>query len=285
MKAHHEVTDYKSSIRPVWCAGCGNFGALSAIYHALTELDIERHTMVDISGIGCAARTPYFLESYKMHTLHGRAGPVATGVQLANPELTVMVTGGDGDGFAIGGGHMPHLARRNVNITYVLIDNHLYGLTKGQASPTSRTGMKTKSTPYGSPDAPVRPLAYMLTYGASYIAQGFAGDPKMCAELIKGGLEHKGFAYVHILSQCPAFNKEETVKYLRSIIRPVPESHDVADADAAKRLLDKFGEKQPVGLIYQVERPTLDEHMAEIVNKAGGSKDYDINKIIELLRP
>ncbi|MFQ5581566.1 MAG: thiamine pyrophosphate-dependent enzyme, partial [Mariprofundaceae bacterium] len=262
MKTHHEVTDYKSSIRPVWCAGCGNFGALSAIYHALTELDIERHKMVDISGIGCAARTPYFLESYKMHTLHGRAGPVATGVQLANPELTVMVTGGDGDGFAIGGGHMPHLARRNVNITYVLIDNHLYGLTKGQASPTSHAGMKTKSTPYGSPDAPVRPLAYMLTYGASYIAQGFAGDPKMCAELIKGGLEHKGFAYVHILSQCPAFNKEETVKYLRGIIRPVPEDHDVTDADAAKQLLDAFGEKQPLGLIYRTERPTLDEHMA-----------------------
>jgi len=285
MSQKHNPGDYKSDIRPVWCAGCGNFGALSAIYHALAELDVEPHMMVDVSGIGCAARTPYFIESYKMHTLHGRAGPVATGVQLANPDLTVMVTGGDGDGFAIGGGHMPHLARRNVNITYVLIDNHVYGLTKGQASPTSHEGMTTRSTPYGNQDEPMKPLACMLAYDASFVAQGFAGDPKMCARLIKDGLAHKGFAYVHILAQCPTFNAEDDVAYLRGIVRAVPEHHDAGDWDAAMRLVQKSGEHEPVGLLYKTERPTLDEHMAEIVHQTGGSRDYDIRKIIELSRP
>jgi len=196
-----------------------------------------------------------------------------------------MVTGGDGDGFAIGGGHMPHMARRNVDITYILIDNHIYGMTKGQASPTSDEGKTTYTTPYGCIDKPVRPLLYMLAYEASYVAQGFAGDPKLCAQLIKAGLAHRGFAYIHILSQCPTFNPEQGVKELKQIIRPVPESHDTSDLQSAIQLVLAAGDAQPVGLIYKQERPTLDENMAALVEKAGGSRNYDIRRIIDLSRP
>jgi len=149
MSGDMKAKDYKSGITPVWCAGCGNYGALSAIYRALAELQIDPANLVNVSGIGCSSRMPYFLKAFKMHTLHGRAGPVATGLQLARPDLNVLVTGGDGDGFSIGGGHMPHLGRSNVNLTYVLMDNHIYGLTKGQFSPTSRREMKAYTTPYG----------------------------------------------------------------------------------------------------------------------------------------
>jgi 2-oxoglutarate ferredoxin oxidoreductase subunit beta len=145
--------------------------------------------------------------------------------------------------------------------------------------------MTTRTTPYGSRDEPMKPLAYMLTYDASFVAQGFAGDPKMCARLIRAGLEHRGFAYVHILSQCPTYNAEDSVKYLRSIVRTVPGSHDVSDWDAAMRLVRESGDNEPVGLLYKMARPTLDEHMAELMRQAGGSRDYDIRKIIELSRP
>ena len=285
MSEKMEMKDYKSGIRPIWCLGCGDFGALSGIYRALAEMNLDPHKLVNVSGIGCSSRTPYFLKAYGLHTLHGRAGPVATGVQLARPDLKVLVAGGDGDGFSIGGGHMPHMARTNVNITYVLMDNHIYGLTKGQGSPTSRREMKAYSTPYGSIEEPMKPLLYMLTYGATYVAQAFAGDPKMCAELIKGGLEHEGFAYVHILTQCPTFNKLDTADYFKSIIKAVPKKHDVTNIRKSMRLIYKFEDKEPVGLLYKTQRPTLDECMADFVQQAGGSKDYDIRKIINISRP
>ena len=277
--------DYQSGIHPVWCAGCGNYGALSGVYRALAELNIDPANLINISGIGCSSRMPYFLKAFKMHTLHGRAGPVATGVQLARPDLHVLVTGGDGDGFSIGGGHMPHLGRTNVNLTYVLMDNHIYGLTKGQVSPTSRREMKGYTTPYGGIEAPMRPLLYMLTYGATYVGQAFAGNPKMCAELIKGGLEHRGMAYIHILSQCPTFNKLDTVDYFKNVIKDIPEDHDVTNLRKAMRLIYKFKDKEPVGLLYKTQRPTLDECMADLVKQAGGCEGYDINKIIDLSRP
>jgi len=206
-------------------------------------------------------------------------------VKLANPALTVLVSGGDGDGFAIGGGHMSHLARRNVDLTYLLVDNHVYGLTKGQASPTSSEGTRTRTTPYGSPDEGLKPLAYMLAYEAGFVAQGFAGDPKTCARLIRDGLEHRGFAYIHVLAQCPTYNASDNIKYLRSIVREVPPTHDTGDRAAALRLLREFGEKEPVGLLYKRERPTLDEHMSDIVRRAGGCRNYDIRRIIDLLQP
>ena len=277
--------DYESGVHPVWCAGCGNYGVLSGVYRALAELGIDPARLVNVSGIGCSSRLPYFLKAYKMHTLHGRAGPVATGVQLARPDLDVLVSGGDGDGFSIGGGHMPHMARTNVNLTYVLMDNHIYGITKGQSSPTSRREMKAYTTPYGGIEEPMRPLLYMLTYGATYVAQAYSGNAKMCAELIKGGLEHKGFAYIHILSPCITFNKIDTADYFKGIIKDIPEKHNVTDLHKAMHLIYKFKDKEPVGLLYKSHRPTLDLIMADLVKQVGGSKDYDIRKIIDLARP
>ena len=284
-KIEMKPKEYKSNIKPVWCPGCGHYGVLNAVYRAISELGIQPSDFVNISGIGCSSRLPYFVKSYKMHTLHGRAGAVATGTQLARPDLPVMVTGGDGDGFSIGGGHMPHMARKNVNMTYVLMDNGIYGLTKGQVSPTSRREMKAYTTPYGGVEEPMNPILYMLTYGATYVAQAFAGNPKMCAQLIKGAIAHKGFSYVNIFSQCPTFNKIDTAKFYRGLVDEVPEDHDTSNMEAAMHLARRPGDRAPVGLLYQDERETLDEAMAGLVKRVGGSKDYDLTKIVDLARP
>ncbi|MBF0176941.1 MAG: 2-oxoacid:ferredoxin oxidoreductase subunit beta [Magnetococcales bacterium] len=277
--------EYKSEVPVVWCPGCGHFGILNSIYRALSELGIDPTKMMSISGIGCSSRTPYFIKSYKMHTLHGRAGAVATGAQIARPDLAVMVTGGDGDGFSIGGGHMPHMARKNVDMTYVLYDNGIYGLTKGQYSPTSRPELKAYTTPYGGPDQPMDPMLYMLTYGATYVAQAFAGKPKVCADLIKGAIEHKGFAYVNIFSQCTSFNHIDTVEFYRDLMEEIPAGHDVADLGAAMELARRPHGKAPMGLLYQVKKPTLVDQLEAIVKKVGGHPDYDLSKIVDISRP
>ncbi len=284
-KIEMKPKEYKSEVKPVWCPGCGHHGVLASVYRALSELGIQPSDFINISGIGCSSRLPYFVQSYKMHTLHGRAGAVATGTQLARPDLPVLVSGGDGDGFSIGGGHMPHMARKNVNLTYVLMDNGVYGLTKGQSSPTSRREMKAYITPYGGVEEPLNPILYMLTYGATYVAQAFAGNPKMCAALIKGAIAHKGFAYVNIFSQCPTFNKLDTAKFYRDLVEEIPEDHDTSDMETAMHLARRPGGKAPVGLLYQEDRQTLDEAMTGLVKLVGGSKDYDLKKIVDLYRP
>lgn len=283
-----EAKDYKSAVKPIWCPGCGYHGILNSMYKALAELNIDKSQIINISGIGCSSRTPYFVESYKMHTLHGRAGPVATGAQLARPDLPVIITGGDGDGFSIGGGHMPHLARKNINLTYILMDNHIYGLTKGQVSPTSRREMKAYTTPYGGVDDPLNPIKYLMGYDASFIAQAYSGKPAMCADLIKQAIEHKGFSYINILSPCPTFNKIDGLQYYKDLIEEVPADHDVTSYHKTIDMVTEFEEKgkAPIGLIYKdTSRSTQDERMAEIVEKVEGNEDYDLNKIIDLARP
>jgi len=284
-KVEMKPKEYKSEVKPVWCPGCGHHGVLASVYRAMSELGIAPSDFISISGIGCSSRLPYFVKSYKMHTLHGRAGAVATGTQLARPDLPIVVTGGDGDGFSIGGGHMPHMARKNVNMSYVLMDNGIYGLTKGQVSPTSRRELKAYTTPYGGVEEPMDPITYMLAYGATYVAQAFAGNPKMCAALIKGAIAHKGFSYVNIFSQCPTFNKIDTAKFYRALVEEVSEDHDTSDMDKAMRLARRPNGKAPVGLIYQEDRQTLDEAMAGLVDLVGGTPDYDLNKIIDENRP
>jgi len=286
-KVDFKPKDYKDENTPsFWCAGCGHYGVLTSLLRALAEIGVDPNFLVSVSGIGCSSRLPYFVNSYKMHTLHGRAGPVATGVQLARPDLAVVVSGGDGDGFSIGGGHMPHLARKNINITYILMDNHVYGLTKGQCSPTSREEMKAAVTPYGGMEEPVDPIMYMLTYGATYVAQSFSGNAKLAAQLIKDGMEHKGFAFINLLSQCPSFNELDTAVAFRNACDEVT-GHDISDRSAAMQAVNaaKQAGRIPTGLLYKTERPTLDQRMAELVERVGGSKDYDLRKIIDLSRP
>ena len=279
--------DYKTDAPSFWCAGCGHYGVLTGLLRALSEIGVDPNHLVSVSGIGCSSRLPYFVNSYKMHTLHGRAGPVATGVHLARPDLAVVITGGDGDGFSIGGGHMPHMARKNGNMIYILMDNHVYGLTKGQCSPTSRTEMKTTTTPYGGVEEPLDPIMYMLTYGATYVGQAFAGNVKLATQLIKDGMEHKGFAFINLLSQCPSFNNIDTAQAFKDACEQVPDNHDVSDLGAAMNAVNaaKQAGRIPTGLLYKTERPTLDQRMAELVKRVGGHKDYDLRKIIDLARP
>ena len=183
------MADYKGRVDPDWCPGCGDFGVLAAVQKALVELQIPKHEVATISGIGCSSNFPGFIETYGMHTLHGRSLPVATGMKLANHAMTVLVTGGDGDGFGIGCNHFVHTIRRNVDLTYIVMDNQIYGLTTGQTSPTSRIGMKTKSMPYGNIESPLSPVALALAAGATFVARGFSGDQKHLTELIK--LRHR----------------------------------------------------------------------------------------------
>jgi hypothetical protein len=170
------VADFKGRVDPDWCPGCGDFGVLAAVQKALVELQIPNHRVATVSGIGCSSNFPGFIETYGMHTLHGRSLPVASGLKMANHDMTVLVTGGDGDGFGIGCGHFVHAMRRNINLTYIVMDNQIYGLTTGQTSPTSRIGMKTKSNPYGNMDSPVNPITLALSAGATFVARGFSAS-------------------------------------------------------------------------------------------------------------
>ncbi len=245
--------EYKSDVKPTWCPGCGDFGVLNSVYAALRAKGYHPKDVVSVSGIGCSSRLPFFVTSYGFHGLHGRAMPIATGLKAANPNLTVLAFGGDGDAFAIGGDHFMHACRRNVDITYVVMDNATYGLTKGQASPTSRAGYVTKTTPLGSAEQPINPLALALVCGASYVAQGFSARPKDLTDLIIKGIEHRGFSFIEAFSPCPTFNKVDTFTYYKDAIVDVPADHDPADLGAALRLATST-DIIPTGLIYQ--RPT-----------------------------
>jgi len=277
-----KAKDYKSSIPPTWCPGCGDYGVLNAVLKAFADLRIDLNSTALVSGIGCSSRFPYFVKTYGMHTAHGRVLPVATGVKLARPDLEVIAFGGDGDGFSIGGGHVPHVVRKNTDLTYILMDNSIYGLTKGQCSPTSEHGMVTSTTPYGSPDNPVNPLAFCLTYGATYVAQGYSSKPKVVQELVKGAIRHRGFSFVNIISPCPTFNKVNTFESYKDKVEPIPEGHDTTDLNAALAIALQAKEgKVPAGLLYQVQTPTLIDRLDEIRQKAGASDDYDVNTILD----
>jgi 2-oxoglutarate ferredoxin oxidoreductase subunit beta len=269
--------DYKSEVKPIWCPGCGDFGVLSSFYRALSELGISPEKAVIASGIGCAGRFPAFIEAYGFHGVHGRVLPLATGIKMANPDLLVAAIGGDGDAFSIGAGHLPHAARRNVDICYIVMDNEIYGLTKGQVSPTSPIGLSpktapygeikaAKSTPYGSTDAPINPIAMALTYGATYVARGFSSKPKDVTELIKRGLTHKGFAFIQIYSPCVTFF--DTYDHFKEVTAPLPAGHDSHDKMAAMKLAFD-NEHLYLGEFYVEERASMAESMKGLREKAG----------------
>jgi 2-oxoglutarate ferredoxin oxidoreductase subunit beta len=261
---------YRSKTLPTWCPGCGYFSIVEAVAASLCELGVANEDAVVVSGIGCSSRFPFFINSYGMHTLHGRALPVATGVKSANPALTVLAVGGDGDGFAIGGGHVPHAARRNVDITYLLFDNGIYGLTKGQTSPTSATGFRTTTSPYDNPDRPLNPLMMVLSYGASWVGQSYAGNPEHLRRMIGQAMAHRGFSYLHILSPCVTFDKtHRTYTNLGMQVRELSTDHDPTDKLAALR--EAMDDTTPaIGLYYRESRATLDDALDGLVKKAGG---------------
>jgi 2-oxoglutarate ferredoxin oxidoreductase subunit beta len=202
--------DYKSEIKPVWCPGCGDFAVLNAITKALAFLELPREDVSFITGIGCSSRIAAYTSVYGFHGVHGRALALASGLKAARPDLTVLVAGGDGDGLSIGGNHFIHACRRNMDMTYIIMDNEVYGMTKGQASPTTAPDWADgKLTPQGTGIRPFQPAGLALTAGASFIARGFTGDPNGLARMLVDAIEHKGFSFVQALSPCPTFRPEQ----------------------------------------------------------------------------
>jgi 2-oxoglutarate ferredoxin oxidoreductase subunit beta len=265
------LPDMKGKVDPDWCPGCGDFGVLAALNKAIVDLQIQPHNIVTISGIGCSSNLPGYISTYGMHTLHGRALAVATGVKLANHELTVVVTGGDGDGFGIGGNHFIHTMRRNVDLVYLAMDNQIYGLTTGQLSPTSRLGMKTKSTPFGSVEGPINPISLALAAGATFVARGFSGDQKHLTDLIKQAIQHKGFAFIDVFSPCVTYNHDNTFPWFKQRVKRLEDdqSYDSANWSAAMEKSQIWGEEIPIGRFFQ-RTDTLSLHQAEPILDEGG---------------
>ena len=263
--------DFKGKVDPDWCPGCGDFGVLNALKTAVAELGLLPHEVLTVSGIGCSSNLPGYINTYGMHTLHGRSLAVATGAQLGNHRLKVIVTGGDGDGFGIGINHFVHGMRRNVDLTYLVMDNQIYGLTTGQVSPTSRKGMKTKSTPFGSVENPVNPIPMAIVCGATYVARGFSGQQKQLVALIKGAIEHRGFSFVDVFSPCVTYNHDNTHEFFKQRTRKLEEmGHDPTDRLAAIAKGGEWGETIPIGLFYKNDDvPALDE--LEPVLSEGGA--------------
>ncbi|TMB30488.1 MAG: 2-oxoacid:ferredoxin oxidoreductase subunit beta [Deltaproteobacteria bacterium] len=250
------VKEFKGKADPDWCPGCGDFGVLNALKIALSELGLQPHDVLTISGIGCSSNLPGYINTYGMHTLHGRALAVATGAQLANHKLKVVVTGGDGDGFGIGGNHFLHVMRRNVDLAYLVMDNQIYGLTTGQLSPTSRRGMKTKTTPEGSVEDPVNPIPMAIACGATYVARGYSGNQKHLVGLVKGAIEHRGFAFVDVFSPCVTYNKDNTHDFFKERTKKLEDlGHDPTDFHAALDRAREWDETIPIGLFYKRDAP------------------------------
>ena len=255
-----DLDTFKGPVHPDWCPGCGDFGVLKALKEAAVELQIPPHELMVVSGIGCSSNLPGFINAYGAHTLHGRAIPVATGIKLANTDLNVVITGGDGDGYGLGLGHFIHAVRRNLDLTYIVMDNQIYGLTTGQASPTSMLDVITKTTPRGNVEMPINPLGLAIISGATYVARGFSGNPRQLAQLVAGAIAHKGFALIDVFSPCVTWNKVNTYAWFRQRVYDVnEESHDPQDYSAALEKAIEFGDRIPTGLIYQADRPTYQE--------------------------
>src|SRR5438067_2391489 len=252
---------FKGKIHPDWCPGCGDFSVVAASQTALFELGLKPHQVVIISGIGCSSNLPGFINTYGMHTLHGRSLAVGTGLKLANHSLKVICVGGDGDGYGIGGNHFLHTMRRNVDLTYIVMDNQIYGLTTGQTSPTSAKGMKTKSTPYGNVENAINPIPLAMIGGATYVARGFSGKQKHLVELMKGAIMHKGFALVDVFSPCVTYNKDNTYQWFNPRIKALEEQgHDPTDFQKALEKAHRFGDEIPIGLVWKnTELPALED--------------------------
>ena len=250
---------YKSEITPTWCPGCGDFAVLRGVHTALARLKIKSENVVISAGIGCSSNLPGFVNAYAFHGLHGRSLPIANGIKLANTDLTVIATGGDGDGYGIGLGHFIHSMRRNINITYIVMNNQIYGLTTGQASPTSDRGMLTKSTPSGLLEVPVNPIALALISGATYVSRGFSGNPDHLSTTIENALSHKGFSLVDVLSPCVTYNKIQTYQWFRDRVYTLEdEEHDTNDLKQAMSKSYEWESKIPIGVFYKADKPTYD---------------------------
>ncbi len=261
--------DYSSEDPIAWCPGCGNFSILKALKKALVDMQQQPHELVIVSGIGQAPKTPHYLRCNCFNGLHGRTLPVATGIKLANHQLTVMALGGDGDGYGEGGNHFVHAMRRNINLTYLVHNNQVYGLTKGQASPTSEYGFVTKTTPRGAISPACNPILLAIASDCSFVARGFAGEVDHLANLIKEGIGHNGFALIDILQPCVSFNRVNTFKWYSDRVYKINGDlpYDASNRLNAFQKAQEWGDKIPIGVFYRNQRPTLEEQIPAIADQ------------------
>jgi 2-oxoglutarate/2-oxoacid ferredoxin oxidoreductase subunit beta len=281
-----KLSDYKTDVHNDWCPGCGDFGILNAIQMALADLQLSPYKTAIFSGIGCSGKTPHFIKTYGIHTLHGRVLPFAQGAKLANPELNVIAVGGDGDGLGIGAGHLVSAGRRNVDLVYIIFNNAVYGLTKGQAAPTLKLGMKTKSLPQPNVNNSVNPIALALVAGFTFLARGYSYDVRHLKELIKRAVNHNGLAFIDVLQPCPTYNDINTKEWFQGLDNIDPkagkatprmykleetgydgEVHSPEEINQKmSQVIEKsneWGNRIPIGVFYQNEHvPTYQERIA-----------------------
>lgn len=318
-----KLTDYRTGLHNDWCPGCGDFGILSAVHMSLAEMQVEPHRVAIFSGIGCSGKTPHYIKTYGVHTLHGRPLPYAIGAKLANPKLEVIAISGDGDGLGIGAGHFVNAGRRNVDLTYIIHDNGVYGLTKGQASPTLKLGLQTKSLPKPNINEAINPIALALAAGYTFIARGYSYDVRHLKDLIRKGIEHRGLAFIDILQPCPTYNDINTKEWysgedrLDAQGKPIPRVYRLEGAGydpvvrdpqdeegVAKKVMDvltksmEWGDRIPIGVFYQNEGvPTYDDRISgriphyrqlppakQTIGSPDGTPTTDLTQLLEELR-
>lgn len=291
-----ELKDFRTKVHNDWCPGCGDFGILNAIQMSLFELKLEPHQVAVFSGIGCSGKSPHFINTYGFHTLHGRSLPIATGAKLANNALTVVAVGGDGDGYGIGAGHFVNTGRRNLDFTYVVHDNQVYGLTKGQASPTLPKGLRTKSMPAASIVEGTNPLATAISSGYTFVSRSYALDVRHLKEVLKAAILHKGSALVDVLQTCPTYNDINTKEWYAGAdlqtkaprlykledtgydgtVKDPNDSNEV-NQKKAQALVKSFewGDKIPIGIFYRIQEPTYEDMIG---NKMPSYKEVPLVK-------
>ncbi|MEW6035579.1 MAG: thiamine pyrophosphate-dependent enzyme [Candidatus Micrarchaeota archaeon] len=267
------IMDFNVREKSQWCIGCGDFAIVGGLKQALAELNIPHHQVAISSGIGCSGKTPHYLNVYGFEGLHGRSLPVASGIKLANHKLTVLAMGGDGDGYGIGAGHFVHIMRRNYDMTYIVHNNQIYGLTTGQASPTTQLGMKTKTTPGGVIEMPFNPMAGAIIGGATFVGRAFAGDLLHMKAMMKEAIAHRGFALLDVLQPCVTFNKLNTYDFFTKRCYKLQDAgHDSSDKPRAlDKAMEDFRsnyEKIPVGVFYKESRPTYEDSLPQLKEKA-----------------
>lgn len=276
------MKDYGNGLNPTWCKGCGHFSVLRSLQTAAARMNISRESLAVVSGIGCSGRISGYMNAYSFHSVHGRSLPVAQGIKLANPDLTVVAAGGDGDGFAIGTSHTVHAIRRNIDMTYIVMNNQVYGLTKGHVSPVSDQGFKTKTSPKGSEDMPIEPGLLALASGASFYAQGFSAQQDELIELIQKAIQHPGFSLVQVFSPCVTYNKVNTYQWFREHLKSAEQERksDASDYLGAVQLL-KETEGLCTGIVYQnINKPSYEVLHKDVEDKNLTSQRHQMTEDI-----
>ncbi len=259
------LEDLKTPKKNTWCPGCGNFGILMAFKKALIELGLERDQVVLVSGIGCHGKMVNYVNINGFHGIHGRVLPLATGIKLANPNLTVVGFAGDADCYDEGWGHFTHAIRRNINMTLIVHDNMVLGLTTGQATSTSQQGFKTKSTPFGVIPPMLNPIAHALVSNGTFVARGFAGDMRHLTGLIVEAIKHRGFAFLDVFQPCVTFNYLNTYDWFKErVYKLEEEGHDYTDRQKALEKSFEWGDRIPIGIFYKEERPTYRDSLPHV---------------------